>query len=393
MSTLAINNIATLVSGELENGILDADSLICENGKIVLIGKGLDPSRAETVVDAGGTTVIPGLIDSHCHVVLGDYTPRQRTVGFLESYVHGGITSVISPGEIHAPGRPKDAAGVKALAVAAHACFLNFRPAGMKVHGGAVVIEPTLMEEDFKEVAERGVWLAKYGFGAFKHPLDGERQIRWAQKHGLRVMCHCGGASIPGSQPITADHLFELKPNVLGHVNGGPTALTDSGVERLVRETDMLLQVVQAGNLKKTLDIIQLAVGHGHLSRVMIASDTPTGTGVMPLGVLKTVCEISSLTGLAPDKALALATGNNARAYGLETGVIAEGREADLVIMDAPWGSIANDALGAISRGDIPGISAVVIDGKVRTLRSRNTPAAARMARVTPPMDWLLEHH
>jgi enamidase len=393
MSILAIKNIGTLVSGDLEIGILDADTILCSGGVISHIGKGLDVSKADVVVDAQGTTVIPGLIDSHCHVVLGDYTPRQRTVGFLESYTHGGITSVISPGEIHAPGRPKDAAGVKGLAVAARACFLNFRPNGMKVHAGAIVIEPTLSEEDFKEVAEQGVWLAKFGFGDFKDPYDGEPQIRWAQKYGIKVMCHSGGASIPGSKPITADHLMKLRPDVCGHVNGGPTALTDEGVERVIKESDMWLQVVQAGNLKKTLDIIGLAVEHKQLGRVMIASDTPTGTGVIPLGVIKTVCEIASLTGLSPEKTVALATGNNAHAYNLRSGVIAEGHEADLVVMDVPWGSVASDALGAVARGDIPGISAVIIDGKVRTLRSRNTPAATRMAKVRPEMEWLLEAH
>ncbi len=393
MSRLAIKNIGTLVTGDLEEGILAADSLICQDGLISRIGNGLDVSDANVVIDAQGTTVIPGLIDSHCHVVLGDYTPRQKTVGFLDSYVHGGITSVISPGEIHAPGRPKDASGVKALAVAARSCFLNFHPTGMKVHGGAIVIEPTLTEEDFKEVAEQGVWLAKYGFGSFRDPYDGEPQIRWAQKYGINVMCHCGGASIPGSKPITAEHLLKLRPDVCGHLNGGPTALTDDGVEQIVRETDMILQVVQAGNLKKTLDIIRLAVDSKQLHRVIVASDTPTGTGVIPLGVIKTVCEISSLTGLPPEQAIALATGNNARTYNLKCGVIAEGGEADLVVLDAPWGSTAHDALGAISRGDIPGISAVIIDGKVRTLRSRNTPAAAIMARVQPEMEWLSEGH
>jgi len=393
MGRLGIKNIGTLVSGDLLKGILDADSLLCEDGLITRIGRGLDVSPAEVVVDAQRTTVIPGLIDSHCHVVLGDYTPRQKTVGFLDSYVHGGITSVISAGEIHAPGRPKDASGLKALAVAARSCFLNFQPTGMKVHAGAIVIEPTLSEKDFAEVAEQGVWLAKYGFGSFRDPYDGEPQIRWAQKHGIRVMCHSGGASIPGSKPITAEHLLKLRPDVCGHVNGGPTALTAYGVELLVRETDMLLQVVQAGNLKKTLDIINLAVSSNQLHRVMVASDTPTGTGVIPLGVIKTVCEISSLTGLSPEKSVALATGNNANAYDLKCGVIAEGRAADLVVLDAPWGSVAQDALGAISRGDIPGISAVIIDGRVRVLRSRNSPAAARLAKVQPQMDWISEGH
>jgi enamidase len=388
MSLLAITNIATLVSGDLESEILEADSVICENGIISRIGRGLDVSNAEVVIDAQGTTVIPGLIDSHCHVVLGDYTPRQKTVGFLDSYVHGGITSVISPGEIHAPGRPKDAAGVKALAVAARACFLNFRPTGMKVHGGAIIIEPVLSEKDIKEVAEEGgVWLAKYGVGSFRDPYDGEPHIRWAQKYGMKVMCHSGGASIPGVKPITADHLIKLRPDVCGHVNGGTTALTDAGVERLVRDTKMYLQVVQAGNLRKTLDIIQLAMDFDQFNRVIIGSDTPTGTGVIPLGVIKTVCEISSLSGLSPEKSLALATGNNARAYNLRCGVIAEGREADLVVLDAPWGSEATDALGAIARGDIPGISAVIIEpGWLRFSRRWNgSPKAINGLKLSLP--------
>ncbi|HZU07082.1 MAG TPA: amidohydrolase family protein [Chloroflexota bacterium] len=391
MPTLGIVNIGTIVSGELAQGRLAGDSILVENGRIARIGdvSQTGAADADVVIDARGTTVMPGLIDSHCHVVLGDYTPRQKTVDFLDSYVHGGITSVISAGEIHAPGRPRDAAGLKALAVAARACFQNFRPTGMKVHAGSLIIEPTLQEEDFREVAERGVWLAKYGFGAFADPADGEPQVRWAQKYGLKVMCHSGGASIPGSQPITAEHLMRLRPDVCGHANGGPTALDDAGVRQLVTATDLVLQIVQAGNLRSALQIIQLAREHGALPRIILASDTPTGTGVMPLGVLKTICELSALAGLPPEQAIALATGNNARVWGLEAGVVAVGRPADLVVLDAPWGSVATDALGAIARGDIPGISAVIIDGQVRTLRSRNTPAATRLAAVHPPLPHL----
>ncbi|MCL6641296.1 MAG: hypothetical protein K6T92_07980, partial [Candidatus Rokubacteria bacterium] len=44
--------------------------------------------------------------------------------------------------------------------------------------------------------------------------------------------------------------------------------------------------------------------------------------------------------------------------------------------------SAARDALGAIARGDIPGISAVIIDGVVRVWRSRNTPLAGRLAEI-----------
>ena len=386
-STTALVGIGTLVTGSLERPVDEHDALLVQDGRIAAIGASSDFSGAERVIDVGGATVGPGLIDSHCHVVLGDYTPRQQTVGFLASYVHGGICQAISPGEIHTPGRPRDAAGVKALAVLARRSWSQYRPGGMKVHGGAIVIEPTLSPEDFEEVAAQGVFLAKYGFGAFEDPLDGELQIRAAQAAGIKVMCHSGGASIPGSKPITAETLLALRPDVCGHVNGGPTSLSDDGVRTIVDETDMMLQLVQAGNLASALRVALRARERGQEHRVILGSDTPTGTGVMPLGVLKTMAELASLGGVPATTAWAWASGVTADFYGLESGRVEVGRPADLVVCDAPWGSMAEDALGALERGDIPGISAVLIDGVVRALRSRNTPAAARPVEVTPEMD------
>jgi enamidase len=103
----------------------------------------------------------------------------------------------------------------------------------------------------------------------------------------------------------------------------------------------------------------------------------------MPMGVLKTVCELASLGGLAPEQSIALATGNNARAFRLTTGTIAVGQPADLVVCDAPAASLATAALDGIARGDIPGISCVIVDGVVRVGRSRNTPLAKRLATIS----------
>jgi enamidase len=384
-ATTAVVNIGTLLSGDLQKPKLEEDGLLIEEGRIAAIGSSGDfAATAERVIDVNGATVAPGLIDSHCHVVLGDYTPRQSTVGFLASYVHGGITSVISPGEIHLPGRPHDAAGVKALAVVAHKSWSVYRPNGMKVNAGSIVIEPTLQPDDFIEVAAHGVRLAKYGFGRFTNPLDGEPQIRAAQAAGIKVMCHSGGASIPGSKPISADDLMQLRPDVCGHLNGGPTSLEEEGVARIIRETDLVLQVVQAGNLRSALEIVKLVIDEGQQHRVIIGSDTPTGTGVMPLGMLKTVAELCSLGRIDAPTAWAWASGVVADVYGLAEGRLAIGHPADLCIMDAPWGSVGRDAVEALERGDIPGVSGVLIDGVVRAMRSRNTPMAARQVTVTP---------
>jgi enamidase len=383
VATLGLLNIGAVATGVLDAPRADAEAILVEDGRIAAIGGAAraGASGADVVVDCQGTTVIPGLIDSHCHVVLGDYTPRQKTVDFLDSYVHGGITSVVSAGEgVHAPGRPHDPVAAKALAIAAAKCFAHFHPNGMKVNAGSVVLEPGLTDADFTEMARAGVRHAKYGFGGYADPRDGEPEVRRAQKHGLCVMSHSGGTSIPGSSPISHEVLLHLRPDVCGHVNGGTTSLADEGLRRLVGETDMTLQIVQAGNLRSALHIVGLAREAGALGRVCVASDTPTGTGVMPMGVIKTVCELASLGGLAPAEALALATGNNARAFRLATGTLAVGQPADLVVCDAPVGSVAADALGAIARGDIPGISCVIIDGQVRVGRSRNSPLAKRLA-------------
>jgi enamidase len=381
MAVLALVNVGAIATGVLDAPLADADTVVVRDGRIATIGGAA--GDADVVVDCRGTTVVPGLIDSHCHVVLGDYTPRQKTVDFLDSYVHGGVTTVVSAGEgVHAPGRPHLPAASKALAIAAATCFANFRPNGMNVVAGSVVLEPGLTDDDFAEMARAGVRHAKYGFGGYAHPRDGEPDVRRAQAHGLCVMSHSGGTSIPGSSPIDHETLLHLRPDVCGHVNGGTTSLDDDGLHRIVRESAMALQLVQAGNLRSSLFIVRIAREAGALARVCLGSDTPTGTGVMPMGVLKTVCELASLAGLPPAEAIALATGNNARAFRLDRGTIEVGRPADLLVCDAPNGGSARDALGAIARGDVPGISCVITDGVVRVGRSRNTPLAARLASI-----------
>src|SRR6201986_4379096 len=189
---VAITNLGTIVSGDWHSPFVQGDAVIAHDGKIVSAGTAdaAAVEAADVVIDAGGMTAVPGLIDSHVHITFGDYTPRQRTVGYLESYLHGGGTTSISASEVHVPGRPKDPEGVKALAVAAQRCFEHFRPGGMKVWGGSIILEPGLVEADFAEIAAKGVWLAKAGFGAVKTPFDYAPMIGWAKKHGMITTVH-----------------------------------------------------------------------------------------------------------------------------------------------------------------------------------------------------------
>ena len=131
----AIINLGRILSGDWRDPYVAGDSILMQDGRSTAIGTGpaKDIEAADVVIDADKATAIPGLIDSQVHNTFGDYTPRQKTVGFLESYVHGGVTTAISASEVLVPGRPTDPEGVKALAVAAMKCFEHSRPGGMRV--------------------------------------------------------------------------------------------------------------------------------------------------------------------------------------------------------------------------------------------------------------------
>jgi enamidase len=380
---VAVFNIGTILTGDIGLPVVDGDAIVVADGKIASIGSGGDTADSDVAIDAGGMTAMPGLIDSHVHITFGDYTPRQKAVGFLESYVHGGVTTCISASEVHVPGRPRDPAGVKALAIAAHKSFAAYRPGGMRVHAGSIILEPGLRDADFAEMQREGVWLAKAGFGNFATPYDYAPYVAMARKHGMVSMVHTGGSSIPGSAGIWADHLIKIQPDVSYHVNGGPIAMPDADFPRLVDETRIAMQVCTAGNLRTTLLVAKLLAERGELQRLLIATDTPTGSGIMPLGMLYTMSHLASLGGIEPEIAVAMATGNNARIYQLNSGVLAVGRDADLVLVDACLGGSQSDALSALRNGDIMGVGAVIIDGVPRFVgRSRNTPETSRHAKV-----------
>jgi enamidase len=381
MSSVLLKNIGTIVSGDINAPILKGNAVFATQGKIVKVGNEseLNVSAADTTIDCAGTTVCPGLFDSHCHVVLGDYTPRQKQTGFLESEVHGGVTTFISAGEVHLAGRPKDPAGTKALAIVAAKSFANFRPGGGKVVGGAVILEKGLTKHDFEDMAREGVrTVGEIGLGSVKNPEDAAPMVKWAKACGMAVMMHAGGTSIPGSSTVTAEMVIQTAPDIVSHINGGPTAIALDEVKRLVTDTDLALEMVHCGNPKVMVEAANLCVAHNALDRIIIGNDAPSGTGVVPLGVLRVIAHLASLSSITPEQALCMATGNTARVHKLPRGRIAEGLEADLVVMDAPMGSVGADALAAIAAGDIPAVSMVLVDGEIVVSKSRNTPPPVR---------------
>ena len=334
---LVIRNIGLLLSGDINRPVLEADSVVAVGGRIVAVGqfKELDTGGAKTIIDAQGTVLAPGLIDSHVHPVAGDWTPRQNQLGWIDSTMHGGVTTMISAGEVHTPGRPRDIVGLKAMAITAQRAFSAFRPNGVKVHAGAPVIEPGMTELDFKELAEAGVkLLGEVGLGGVKDGVTAKQMVAWARKYGIQSTIHTGGPSIPGSGLIGADVVLEADTDVVGHINGGHTALPDKEIRCICEGCRRGLEIVHNGNERAALVTLRTRQGDGKLERVILGTDGPAGSGVQPLGIARMVSMLSSLGEVKAEVAFCFATGNTARMRSLDCGLIEPGKSADFVFMD-----------------------------------------------------------
>ncbi len=379
---VVLKNIGLLLSGDIDQPILDADTIVVMDGIITAVGreKDCDISQAKTTIDVRQTCVAPGLIDSHVHPVFGDWTPRQNQIGWIDSTMNGGVTTMISAGEVHLPGRPKDIVGLKALAITAQRAFSNFRPGGVKVIAGAPIIEKGMTEQDFAELAAAGVTLlGEVGLGSVKAGYEAKEMVAWARKHGIQSTIHTGGPSIPGSGLIDKDVVLEADADVIGHINGGHTSLPEAHVCELCEKSSRAIEIVHNGNERVAIAAAKAALELKCPHRVILGTDGPAGSGVQPLGMLRMIALLSSLANIPAELVFCFATGNTARIRKLNCGLIEVGRAADFVVMDRAQETAGRTLLESVELGDIPGIGMVMIDGLVRCTRSRNTPPATQV--------------
>ena len=382
---LVIRHIGRILSGKLESPLIDGDCVIASEGKISDIGYAhdLDTDNATTTIDANDTWLAPGLIDSHVHPVIGDYTPRQQQIHWIDSCLHGGVTTMISAGEVHLPGRPKDIVGLKAMAIASQRWYENFRPSGVKMFAGAPILEEGMEEHDFKELADAGVkLLGEVGLGSVKAGETAAQMVKWARKYGIQSTIHTGGPSIPGSGLIDKDIVLEADADIIGHINGGHTALPDDQIMCLCESCTRGIEIVHNGNERAGLLAMRTAFEIDQSERVILGTDSPAGSGVQPLGILRMIALLSSLGNVPAEVAFCFATGNTARMRELDSGIIETGKSADFIILDQAQHSPGADMLESIQQGNLPGIGMTIIDGVVTSHRSRNTPPAARLPSV-----------
>lgn len=203
--------------------------------------------------------------------------------------------------------------------------------------------------------------------------------VGWARKYGIQSTIHTGGPSIPGSSLIDKDMVLETDADVIGHINGGHTALPDDQITALCEKSKRALEIVHNGNERAALLTLRTATQLKQLDRVILGTDSPAGSGAQPLGILRMIALLASLGGIPAELAICLATGNTSKIRNLNGGLIAEGNEASFVLMDKAQHSAGKDLLDSIQKGDLPGIGMVIADGTVSIQRSRNTPPATRV--------------
>ena len=142
------------------------------------------------------------------------------------------------------------------------------------------------------------------------------------------------------------------------------------------------MEIVHNGNEKAGLLTLRTAKELNQFYRVILGTDSPAGSGVQPLGILRMISMLSSLGDAPAEVAVCFATGNTAKIRNLDCGLIEIGRDATFVLIDKAQHSPGKTVLESIQRGDLPGIGMVIIDGAVSAQRSRNTPPATRVPEI-----------
>src|ERR671914_2104519 len=274
MASILINNIGTLVTGKLEDPLRKADSIYIEGGLVRAIGNGLK-QKADQTIDDNGITAIPGLIDSHSHPSIGEYTPAQNSLTWITNYMHGGVTALISAGELHLPGLPlpPDARTALSVAIVTKRCYDNLRPSGVKVHAGTLLLVPGLTEKDFDEIQALGIKLVKFIFYDYSLLPNGEaeRYVKWAKARDIKVKIHSGGVSRSGvSQVADFEIVKRLEPDVVGHINGGPIPMPEPEMLRIANETECFMEICTSGNYRLALSLIRAVRAKKAFDRVLI---------------------------------------------------------------------------------------------------------------------------
>lgn len=377
MSKTLIHNIGTILSGAFENPILAGDTVCTDGDKIVFIGDRADaPALDYTLdIDANGLTLCPGIIDAHAHPPLANYLEAYKAYDWVDNYAGAGITSLVSLGGHNFAGAAGDVVSAKAQAIYSKYYWDYNHPSFAKIHAGTVMLQHGMTDSDFAELAAQGVHVVgEIGMSDVKDVEEAARLVAMAKAHGFVTTLHCAAPCTADGVAYTYEEIERIAPDVLTAVNGDPTPLDDETIKKLVQSGKYWFDCLSNGSEPQLIKIARWAAEAGTADRMLLGTNVPSMSGFSPMGLWIQMAAIAQNTDLAPEKVFAMASGNVARCYGLDHGVIADGMTADFLITST--GSIMPDMLGTLGFGRVPSVAGTFING---------APALAKCKNMAPP--------
>lgn len=360
-------------------------SVLVDGDEIVAVGPDADvAARAPgdvTRVDASGATIMPGLIDAHCHATFDDVQSNDElffhrppvqaalvTAFNLPKLLLAGVTAFFDPDTVHGIGPevrdaveagviegPRMATGVQALLTSVGGTAGRLIPDDGKV-GYAVVVRTRdeMVAEVRRQVKHGADWIKIHATGSIPR-RNGELQV-WtrdemaavcdaAHELGVPVTAHCRNASSTRDAARAGVdlilHASYMDGEALDAVVEAGTSicptftflanLADHG-ERVGAGVGMV--DVFRGEIKATAEMMRRAYDAG----VRLLCGSESGFALTPYGHwhARELEVFVDVLGLTPVEAIACATRDNAFAMRLEDrlGVVAEGRLADVIVVD-----------------------------------------------------------
>ena len=373
MSNLIVRNIGTIVTGDYYHPVAEGDTLCAQNGKIVYVGDacGAPALEYDLEVDAVGLTLCPGLIDAHAHPPMSNYLNMYKAYDWVDNYAAAGITSLVSVGAIRFPGVAQDATSAKVQALCSKSIWDNYHPSFVKVHANSVMLYKDMVEEDFAMLSSYGIRiLGEVGMSEVKDVNEAARLVSLAKKHGLVTTLHCAAPSTLDCASYTLDEIEEIAPDVLCHINGSPTPLDTRWVQKLVESGKYWFDCISNGSETLLLQIARWAKEAGTLDKMMLGTNVPSMSGFSPMGLWIQMAAISQNSEIDPATVVCMASGNVARCYGLDHGIIAPGMQADFLL--ASTGSIMPDMLSTLAYGRVPSVAGSFVDGAQGLTKCKN---------------------
>lgn len=419
MATSAPASEATLV---IENArVIVGNGTVLERAFIVVAGNRIVSVDTEPVefpaadrIDAAGNTVLPGLIDTHVHLLMEQLfeQPRSDTAlesfmadrlpGRLKAYLEAGITTVMSTGDywpfIEEVRRDIDTgrlAGPRLYTAGPLFTAPGGHPAStfcgsLDINGpNPWCREHLVVEVDDQDEATAAVGrLSRDGADLIKMVYDGtdgpdvgmlktevvEAIVSAAHKHGLRTYAH----SLEHASAIAA-----IERGLDGLVHLPAIASSPEEIDRLIQA--MVAEEVAASTTLTVFDSlagIASSQGNEEMSQAMrglvesmkqtLAGLCAVDAGLIVLGTdaphlppgeaYFREIELLAAAGLAPEQIIRAASRDAARYMGLgdELGTLEPGKLADLII-------VAGDPLMDLSA--LRAIVLVVRDGEVAVSR------------------------